>query len=49
MKVSAPLFNDTPRAKMQIAASGHTDARRCKDTFFENYTKNTGNAWIVRL
>ena len=49
MKVSAPFSMTHTRAKMQIAASGHTDARRCKDTFFENYTKNTGNAWIVRL
>lgn len=49
MKVSAPFSMIRPRAKMQIAASDHTDARRCKDIFFKNYTKNTGNAWIVRL
>ena len=49
MKMSAPFFNDTPPCEDADRRKRLTDARRCKDTFFENYTKNTGNAWIVRL
>ena len=46
MKVSAPFSTTRNRAKTQTATR---DARRCKNPFFENYTKNTGNAWNVRL
>lgn len=49
MKVSA-LFNGTqPCEDADRPQAATRDARRCKGTFFENYTKNTGNAWIVRL
>lgn len=49
MKVSAPFQRHAIVRRRRSPQAVTRDARRCKNPFFENYTKNTGNAWNVQL